>query len=226
MRTFSKLEKEYSKKNIHEAKCEGPCGKIIKNLFTPMCVSCDMIVFPYTNCETCTNQVRKISKCEQCITRETSNKYLDDLITKFGPIDPDYEILLNIEGTGYCHTGYSCYTPLEIEDVEINEQLYLPVFKSAISEFKLVSDELNTNIDTIKFTNSSEDDIESLNKFPVLQYYIYSLLLTNIHYQGICGCCGLYDQNNEPHVVSIALVKNKKNSLTTFYSLTIDQNNY
>lgn len=212
------------KKNIHVAKCEGICGKMIENLYTPMCANCDLIVYPYKKCETCTDLVRKVSKCLNCITKETSEKYMQNLIDKFGPIDYDYAILLNIEGTGYCHTGSSCYTPFEIEDVEIDRKLYLPVFKSAISEFKLVSDEFNTNIDVIKFTNSSNDNMQTNNKFPVLQYYINSLPLYNIHYDGICGCNGLYDENNEPHVVSLALVKKEQYSLTTFYSLTIDQN--
>ena len=183
-----------------------------------------MAIYPYKNCETCPNQIRKVSQCQDCIIKKRSDEYMQDLIQKFGPIDFDYAILLNIEGTGYCHSGYSCYTPLEIEDVEIDKELYLPVFKSAISEFKLVSDELNTNINVIKFTNSSNDNAQTNNKFPVLQYYINSLTLDNIHYDGICGCGGLYDENNEPHVVSLALVKKEQYSLTTFYSLTVNEN--
>ena len=119
--------------------CDGLCGKVVlRSTTVETCSNCDMIRFPYVKCEGCDNQVRKTPKCDSCVKKDRENAYMQKLIALYGPIDLDKAIVLRIKGTGYCHTGYSCLTPFEIEDVKIDEIVYFPAFQSAVSEFRSV----------------------------------------------------------------------------------------
>ena len=182
----------------------------------------DDVLDHYKNCSNCNSLISKYLEkelCENCIEKELGVKYMGVLIEKFGPVQNDFVIVLHIEGTGFNHNGYSCYTPLEIEETDIEKKLYLPMFSSAFEEFKIVSNELNTAIDLKEFNNLLDHNQSFSEKFPTLDYYVNIINLNNVEYSEICDCLSLEESDNEPHVVSISIIPNDNYNLIPFYSL-------
>ncbi len=200
--------------------CDGPCKKIV-NISTTVetCHNCDMILFPYTKCvgEDCINEVRKTDKCDSCVEIDRAKSYVEQMTDTYGAISSDYAIMLHIKGIGRHHTGYSCLTPFDIDDVDINHKICLPVCQSAIAEWKKVNGESDQAVSVKKFKNKHGEYSDVMN------HYINSLFLKNIDFPGICGCG--FTEN--PRVKNIAIVKKTKTTdLTDLYSLSFDNEPY
>jgi hypothetical protein len=191
--------------------CDGLCKKFV-NIHTTAdtCYDCDLIRFPYVKCATdgCDAQVRKVVKCDTCAEEDRRNAWIENLIAKFGPINPDYAIEIRIKGIGGHHTGYSCYTPFDVEDVDIDYMICLPAFDSAIAKCKrgsypsLDDPILNDPIAVKHFKSNrigTRYDIE-----PIMNFYINELNLERITYPGTCGCGGF---PKKPRVKTISVVK-------------------
>lgn len=218
---FSSFDENKGKK----IKCSGNCGeKIYKNPSTyNRCYNCYNELYSTVKCERCPREILKSKKkthCDDCLENELSENYMHSLINTYGPVEEDYVIQFNIKGTGYIHTGYSCYTPDDTEEVELDEYICLPLFTSTFLELKTVTDELNTQVDIKKFYDLLNDNENFYDKFPNFSYYL-TLNLCNINYSDTCDCRPIEESDDKPHIVSLSIIENKnRTKVTTFYSMT------